>query len=56
MEDSSTLSYGHHSWNDDVGLEEVIHFLQQNLHYLQNEVNPYSVDKYKLKLLQSKIK
>jgi len=31
--------------NDEVDLDEVINFLQQNPQYLQNEVNPYSVDK-----------
>ena len=38
-------SYADRYINDEVTLDEVINFLQQNPHYLQNEVNPYSVDK-----------
>ena len=30
----------------DIDLNEVINFLKQNPQFLQNEVNPYSVDKW----------
>lgn len=44
MDDTSPT---HHLYleNLDIALDDVIDFLHRNPQYLQNEVNPYSVDK-----------